>query len=278
MFHAEMDPIPETPLEERNAPPLTEPIEDPTLHHPFSAGLRKGSSLNLPEKLRPPPLRADHYTTFLQSRPQSLEIFAIENILRLAHLAPSLNLHIVHLSAANAIPILREARQAGVNITAETCFHYLTLHAESVQHGATHFKCCPPIREKSNQQLLWRGLFEKDIGTVVSDHSPCTPDLKMSAHGDFIGAWGGIATIGLGLSVLWTEGKARGIRFQDLVRWMSVGTAKQVGLYGKKGVIKVGADADLCIWSPDEYFTVRSPPEVEADDRFRPIICISRTR
>jgi len=113
---------------------------------------------------------------------------------------------------------------------------------------------------------------------VVRDHSPCTPDLKMSAHGDFIGAWGGIATIGLGLSVLWTEGKARGIRFQDLVRWMSVGTSKQVGLYGQKGVIKVGADADLCIWSPDEYFTVLRAHDVEADDRFRPIICISRIR
>jgi allantoinase len=254
MFHAEMDPLPETPQTERALSPNDEP--DHELHHPFSAGLRKGSSVNLPEKLRPPPLRADHYTTFLDSRPQSLETFAIENILKLAHLAPGLNLHIVHLSASNAIPILREAKQKGVNITAETCFHYLTLKAEEVQHGATHFKCCPPIREEYNQQLLWRALFEGNIGTVVSDHSPCTPDLKKLAHGDFIGAWGGIATIGLGLSVLWTEGRGRGVRFQDLTKWMAVGTSKQVGLYGRKGVIKVGADADLCIWNPDETFTV----------------------
>lgn len=252
MFHAEMDPLPETPQQERE----TDVNDDSQLHHPFSAGLRKGSSLNLPEKLREPPTRNDHYTTFLQSRPQSLETFAIENILRLAYLAPGLNLHIVHLSAADAIPILRAARQAGVNITAETCFHYLTLQAENVQDGATHFKCCPPIREASNRELLWRGLFERDIGTVVSDHSPCTPDLKHLSHGDFIGAWGGIATIGLGLSVLWTEGQKRGVKIQDLVRWMAVGTSKQVGLYGKKGVIQVGADADLCIWSPDEYYTV----------------------
>jgi allantoinase len=254
MFHAEMDPLPETPQTERALSPVEEP--DQELHHPFSAGLRKGSSINLPEKLRQPPLRADHYTTFLDSRPQSLEIFAIENILQLAHLAPELNLHIVHLSASSALPILREARQKGVNITAETCFHYLTLKAEEVQHGATHFKCCPPIREEYNQRLLWKALFEGDIGTVVSDHSPCTPDLKKLANGDFIGAWGGIATIGLGLSVLWTEGKNRGVRFQDLIRWMAVGTSKQVGLYGRKGVIKVGADADLCIWNPDETFTV----------------------
>jgi len=253
MFHAEMDPTPETPQEQRNL----NLVHDSELHHPFSAGLRKGCSINLPEKLRPPPLRADHYTTFLHSRPPSLETFAIENILKLAHLAPSLNLHIVHLSASSAIPILREARLAGVNITAETCFHYLTLQAEEIRDGATLFKCCPPIREAYNQDLLWKALFDKDIGTVVSDHSPCTPDLKRLAQGDFIGAWGGIATIGLGLSILWTEGKARGVKLEDLTRWMAMGTAKQVGLYGRKGVIKVGADADLCIWSPEESFTVR---------------------
>ena len=252
MFHAEMDQSPETLQEECNV----NPIDNSHLHHPFSAGLRKDSSTNLSEKLRAPPLRADHYATFLHSRPQSLETFAIENILRLSHLAPSLNLHIVHLSASNAIPILREARLAGVNITAETCFHYLSLQAEAIQDGATQFKCCPPIREAYNQDLLWKALFDEEIQTVVSDHSPCTPDLKKLAEGDFIGAWGGIATIGLGLSVLWTEGKGRGVRLQDLTKWMAVGTAKQVGLYGRKGVIKVGADADLCIWSPEETFTV----------------------
>jgi allantoinase len=252
MFHAEMDSIPETPPEER----MLNATEDSELHHPFSASLRKGFSLDLPEQLHPPPLQADHYSTFLHSRPESLETFAIENILRLAHLAPSLNLHIVHLSASTAIPILREARLAGVNITAETCFHYLSLEAEAIQDGATQFKCCPPIREAYNQDLLWKGLFENDIGTVVSDHSPCTPDLKRLAQGDFIGAWGGIATIGLGLSVLWTEGRKRGVKVQDLTRWMAVGTAKQVGLYGRKGVIQVGADADLCIWSPEDTFTV----------------------
>jgi allantoinase len=255
MFHAEMDPALPTPQEECNL----NPNDNSELLRPFSAGLRKGSGTNLTEKLRQPPLRADQYTAFLNSRPPSLETFAIENILQLAHLAPSLNLHIVHLSTSDAIPILRAARQAGINITAETCFHYLTLQAENVQDGATQFKCCPPIREEYNKDLLWRGLFEKDIGTVVSDHSPCTPDLKKLAHGDFIGAWGGIATIGLGLSVLWTEGKTRGVKFQDLTRWMAVGTAKQVGLYGQKGVIQVGADADLCIWSPEESYTVCHP-------------------
>jgi allantoinase len=273
MFHAEKDPLPKTPEEERTL----SPIVDPELHHPFSAGLRKGSSLNLPEKLRAPPLRADHYSTFLHSRPQHLETFAIENILRLAHLAPHLNLHIVHLSASSAVPIIRQAKKAGVNITAETCFHYLSLEAEKVPDGATQFKCCPPIREEENQNLLWDALLKNDISTVVSDHSPCTPDLKKLADGDFISAWGGIATIGLGLSVLWTEGKARGVKFQDLIKWMAVGTSKQVGLYGRKGVIQVGADADLCIWSPEESFTVPSFVSL-ADSRLRLIICISKIR
>jgi len=251
MFHAEMDPVPEPPSEER----ALDTSQDLESEHAGSASLRKEPSLNLPDKPLSP-LPKDLYSTFLHSRPQSMEILAIGNILRLARLAPSLNLHIVHLSASNAIPILRAARDLKVNVTAETCFHYLTLHSESIQDGATQFKCCPPIREESNKDLLWKGLLDGDIGTVVSDHSPCTPDLKRLPDRDFIGAWGGIATIGLGISVLWTEGRKRGIKLQDLVKWMAVGTSKQVGLYGKKGVIQVGADADLCIWSPEETFMV----------------------
>jgi allantoinase len=242
MFHAEMEPSEESSAEREN---------DRLGHHPA-----KTLQQSHPKKSRQKPSHSDHYSEFLNSRPQSLETFAIENILHLAHLAPSLNLHIVHLSASNAIPIIRSARQKGINITAETCFHYLTLSAETIQDGATQYKCCPPIREANNNDLLWKALFENDIGTVVSDHSPCTPDLKRLTHGDFMEAWGGIATIGLGLSVLWTEGRKRAVNFQDLVRWMCVGTAKQVGLYGRKGVIRVGADADLCIWSPDQSFRV----------------------
>jgi allantoinase len=173
--------------------------------------------------------------------------------------------------------MVRSARQEGVNITAETCFHYLTLHAETIEDGATQFKCCPPIREKDNMDLLWEALFENEIGTVVSDHSPCTPDLKRVCQGDFMGAWGGIATIGLGLSVLWTEGRKRGARFQQLVRWMAAGTARQVGLYGRKGVITVGADADLCIWSPEETFTVKILA-ASIDDRLRRIAFTSRIK
>ncbi|KAL8739346.1 MAG: hypothetical protein Q9190_007853, partial [Brigantiaea leucoxantha] len=154
----------------------------------------------------------NEYSTFLASRPASFETYAISQILSLAHKAPNLPLHIVHLSAIDSIPLVREARQRGVKITAETCFHYLSLAAENIRNGDTRHKCCPPIRTRSNQDGLWDELMEeKDsvIKTVVSDHSPCTPNLKLlppgisnerkadsdlekeSEKGDFFAAWGG---------------------------------------------------------------------------------------
>jgi len=168
----------------------------------------------------------DTYQTFLDSRPSSFETYAILEILSLAHLAPKLPLHIVHLSAIEAIPMLRDARAKGVNVTAETCFHYLSLAAESIQTGDTRHKCCPPIRSQANQDGLWDEMYEEDsvIKTIVSDHSPCTPDLKLlpshvpgnleakgktascgaqngEGKGDFFSAWGGISSVGLGLSI-----------------------------------------------------------------------------
>jgi allantoinase len=123
------------------------------------------------------------YSTFLASRPSSYETTAVETILALAHTAPNLALHIVHLSAMEVIPLLRKARAQGVNITAETCFHYLSLAAEQIRDGDTRHKCCPPIRSQANQDGLWAELERHVDGgviqTVVSDHSPCTPDLKL---------------------------------------------------------------------------------------------------
>lgn len=134
-----------------------------------------------------PPLAPDgplqSYSTFLASRPASFETYAIAEVIQLASTAPKLPLHIVHLSAIEAIPLLREARANGVPITAETCFHYLSLAAEEIAEGDTRHKCCPPIRSKLNQDGLWAELEryadEGVIKTVVSDHSPCTPDLKL---------------------------------------------------------------------------------------------------
>jgi allantoinase len=237
-----------------------------------------------------------HYSTFLDSRPPSFETYAIAEILSLAHLAPDLQLHIVHLSAIEAIPLLREARAKGVKITAETCFHYLSLAAENVRNGDTRHKCCPPIREQSNQDGLWEELLQDKgdgvIKTVVSDHSPCTPNIKLlpaafapkkpsmrkAGHskdcdscessegeeqgpeekGDFFSAWGGISSVGLGLPILWTEGTKRYEDFsiEDVVRWCCKNTAKQVGLEKSKGDLARGFDADIVVFDDQAEFIV----------------------
>lgn len=220
----------------------------------------------------------DAYQTFLDSRPSSFETCAILEILALAHLAPTLPLHIVHLSAVEAIPMLREARAKGVKVTAETCFHYLSLAAESIKTGDTRHKCCPPIRDQANQNGLWDEMYEADsvIKTVVSDHSPCTPELKLlPSHvpgsldnkteeqnsGDFFSAWGGISSVGLGLSILWTETRRRKLdenqTLLDIVRWCCANTALQVGLEDSKGALKVGMDGDVAVFDPAAEFEVQ---------------------
>jgi allantoinase len=164
-------------------------------------------------------------------------------------------LHILHLSAADAVPVLAEARAAGVKVTAETCPHYLALTAEQVPDGATPFKCCPPIRGRDNRDALWAALAAGDIDCVVSDHSPCTPDLKRAETGDFAAAWGGIASLQIGLPVVWTEARRRGHGLADVVGWMARRPAELVGL-ADKGRLAVGCDADLVGFDPDAPVTV----------------------
>lgn len=315
MFHAEM------------IPPITDSVGD---------DVQKSA----------PPLaptgQLSSYSTFLDSRPPSFETYAVSEIISLAHTAPNLHLHVVHLSATQAIPILRAARASGVNITAETCFHYLGLAADAIPDGDTRHKCCPPIREQTNQDGLWEELGRVDsvIRTVVSDHSPCTPELKLLPNhlvhqhnrveadegycgcsdddedsdfdaedkqakpklphndsgvdvrppveeetslarqaaaktlleeeearkqGDFFAAWGGISSVGLGLPILHTaalERRAAGERdvpsIADMVRLCSQATAAQVGLSHRKGGLKVGLDADVCVFDDAEEWTLRT--------------------
>ncbi|EGC42344.1 allantoinase [Histoplasma capsulatum var. duboisii H88] len=282
------------------------------------------------------------YSTFLNSRPSTFETTAISAILSLAPLAPNLLLHIVHLSAMEAIPLLKAARRRGVNITAETCFHYLSLAAEEVGDGDTRHKCCPPIRSQANQDALWEELAQHAsvqgvIKTVVSDHSPCTPALKiLPAHipgygpanlnnqhddsddsdyndnendsnnsnnsnnnnntkgtntkpddeeeregekakdedGNFLKAWGGISSVGLGLPILWTELERRRSAanstatdtptstssttsaLEDIVQWCCANTARQVGLASQKGDLSVGYDGDVCVFDENGEWVV----------------------
>lgn len=263
MFHAEM------------IPPITDSVGDDV-------------QTSLPPLQPTGPLNS--YTTFLDSRPPAFETYAIEEILSLSHLAPELQLHIVHLSAVEAVPILRAAKERGVKITAETCFHYLALASEEVADGDTRHKCCPPIRSSNNRDGLWSELTSEDsvIQTVVSDHSPCTPELKLlpehlgkgccagtkgvngeimtkeeaeeKERGDFFASWGGISSVGLGLPILWTEATSRSssssISILDVVRLCAVNTSKQVGLSHKKGALRPGMDADICVFDDEAEWVV----------------------
>jgi allantoinase len=195
-----------------------------------------------------------HYRDFLSSRPRGAEDSAIGWVIEAARRTGA-RAHIVHLSSSDALPMIRAAREAGVALTVETCPHYLTLTAEQIPDGATQFKCCPPIREASNQDKLWAALGDGTIDCVVSDHSPCVPELKCADSGDFGKAWGGIAGLQLGLPAVWTAAHDRGHGLTDVARWMALRPAELVGLR-HKGKIATGADADLCAFAPDETFTV----------------------
>jgi allantoinase len=194
------------------------------------------------------------YAGFLASRPGAAEETAIGRLVAAAR-DTGARAHVVHLADGDALPLLREARAEGVRITVETCPHYLTFAAEEVPDGATSFKCCPPIREAHHREALWAALADGDIDLVVSDHSPCTPDLKRLEDGDFGAAWGGIASLQVALPAVWTGARARGIGLAEVVRWMAAAPAQLAGL-SAKGAIAVGKDADLVVFAPDERWTV----------------------
>jgi len=194
------------------------------------------------------------YARFEGSRPHEAEDTAIAALLDLAarHAA---RVHVLHLSSAAALPSLAAARAAGVRVSVETCPHYLTLSAEEVPDGRTEFKCCPPIRGAANREGLWGALTDGIIDCVVSDHSPSTPDLKHLDSGDFARAWGGVASLQLGLPLTWTAARSRGLGLAAVVGWMSTAPAALAGLT-RKGAIAPGRDADLVAFAPEASFEV----------------------
>ena len=201
------------------------------------------------------------YHAFVESRPDEAETTAIDRVIAGVRRTGA-RAHILHLSSAAALPALRAARAEGLPITVETCPHYLTIAEEQIPNGATQFKCCPPIRDDANRDLLWAALVDGDIDIVVTDHPPSTPELKFqggptSHSGDFELSWGGIAGLQLGLPAVWTEARRRGIPLETVLGWMTRGPADLVGL-AQKGRIAVGADADLVAFAPESTFTVRA--------------------
>lgn len=246
MVHSGIDEFPNASREDlRRAMPLLRDKGIPLLAH---AELELGVEINEPDPR--------NYQNYLQSRPQSWENAAIQQLIELCR-ETRCHVHIVHLSAAESIPAIRAAKAEGLPISVETCPHYLCLQAETIPDGETQFKCAPPIRERSNQAQLWKGLFDGVIDFVISDHSPCTPQLKLRERGNFQDAWGGIASLQLGISTIWTHARERGASLPQLATWLSENPARFAGLSASKGRIANGYDADLVIWDPDEPFEVR---------------------
>jgi allantoinase len=197
------------------------------------------------------------YSTWLASRPRQAENEAIELLLRLARECEA-RVHIVHLSSSDALAPLRLAKRNGLRVTVETCPHYLTFAAEEIPDGATQFKCAPPLRERENREKLWSALGDGTIDLIASDHSPCPPSMKLCDQGDFLRAWGGIASLQLSLPAVWTEARSRGYALTHLADWMCSGPARLAGLERSKGAIIVGGDADLVIWNPEAKFRVET--------------------
>ncbi len=195
------------------------------------------------------------YATWLLARPAGAELEAIALLVRLAR-EYGARIHIVHVSSARAIPLIRDARAEGLRLTAETCPHYLTFAAEDIAAGATEFKCAPPIRERANRDALWQALLEGDLQLVATDHSPCPPAMKCARDGDFLRAWGGIAGLELGLAATWAGLSSRGGGLERLTEWLCTAPARLAGFEGRKGVIAADADADILIWDPNASFVV----------------------
>jgi allantoinase len=216
----------------------------------------------LPQHIRQPAGDPEAYDTYLQTRPKVAEDEAIDLLLRVSN-ETGAHIHVVHLSSANSVDTVHR----GVTLTAETTPHYLHLEAERIPPGRCEFKCAPPIREHENRERLWRGVFDGDIGVIVSDHSPCAPHLKGN---DFVKAWGGIASVQFVLPLVWTEASQRGHSIAEIARWICEGPAS-IARLRKKGRIVPDNDADFVIWSPEEEFVVE-PAIIEHRHKVTPYI------
>lgn len=210
------------------------------------------------------------FKTFLRTRPPSMEVDAIKIIIELSR-KYKIRSHIVHLSAADALPLIVQAKHDGVDLTVETCHHYLNFNCEEVPDKATQYKCTPPIRDLKNQQLLWEGLKNNTLDMVVSDHSPCTSDLKLLESGDFMKAWGGISSLQFGLSLFWTQLKNHGLSIFDINKYMTHNTAKLVGLHTSKGQIAANFDADFVIWNPNAIIEIE-PSMIQHKNKVTPYL------
>ena len=239
---------------------VSEPQSRAALQHVVKTGLPLLVHAELPGPIEAAAARlagADwrRYETYLRSRPDEAELEAIALLLALCR-EFRFPLHIVHLATSKALDCLRKAKSDGLPVTVETCPHYLCFSSESIADGATLCKCAPPIRNKENRERLWQALREGVIDFVVTDHSPCLPQMKRPGEGSFRTAWGGIASLSVALPVMWDEARRRGFNLSDVARWMAEAPARLAGCASQKGKIAVGYDADFAVFEPETEFAV----------------------
>ena len=201
------------------------------------------------------------YSNYLASRPDDAEVAAIALLIRLAE-EFAVHIHIVHLATEKALPLLADARARKLPVTVETCVQYLWFAAQEIPHGATEYKCAPPIRSAANREALWSALESGLIDMVTTDHSPCPPEMKMPEIGSFDQAWGGIASLGLALPVMWTALQQRGKGVEEaaarVAKWMAAEPSRLAGLTGRKGALTPGADADFVVVDADTAWTIKT--------------------
>jgi allantoinase len=195
------------------------------------------------------------YSTYLASRPDEAELEAIRLMIRLCR-QHGFRLHIVHLSTSLALDDIKAARAEGLPISIETCPHYLHFAAEDIPEGATLLKCAPPIRTRANREALWQALHDGAIDMIVTDHSPCPPEMKRTDTGRFDLAWGGIASLSIALSAIHTESTRRGFSLDHIAHWMSTAPAALAGLSHKAGSLEAGREANFILFDTDSEFTV----------------------
>ncbi len=209
----------------------------------------------LPHAIHPLTGNPRQYGNYLHSRPDEAELQAIRLMIELVR-EYRCRVHIVHLATSHALLELRQARAEGLPITVETCPHYLYFSAECIPDGATQFKCAPPIRAAFHSRLLWQGLRDGEIDMIATDHSPCPPELKQLSTGNFQTAWGGISSVSLALSAIWTKARLADISIFEIVKWMCEKPAVLSGVSDRKGRIDVGMDADVTIFDPERAWHV----------------------
>ncbi len=181
---------------------------------------------------------------YLDSRPIAAEVAAIRRAVSLAE-ETGCSLHVVHVSSGRGLAVVAEARRRGVDVTCETCPHYLILTEDDVERLGAAAKCAPPLRPRGETEELWRRLEDGGIDLVASDHSPSPPSLKTS--GNFFEVWGGIAGCQSMLPILLTEGHvARGVPLHQITNLVARAPAERFRL-GRKGRIDVECDADLVL-------------------------------